>query len=111
MQPSDLKKPPPESLRAAAFARRLGQANLEEATLLARRLEHCRRHRPAGCQPMQFGNRLLRGFPQLSRELYFPPPLARRVEDRPARHCNSKHFLQTKPLDRKSTRLNSSHLG
>src|ERR1017187_584028 len=95
---SNLKEPPPGPLRAAAFACGFGQANLEQRTFLARRLEHRRRHRPAGNQPMQLGNRLLRQFPQLRRELHFPPPLARRVEDRPAQHCEFKHFLQAKRL-------------
>src|ERR1035438_339963 len=47
---------------------------------------------------MQLGNRVLRQFPQLSGELHFPPPLACRVEDRPALHRHAKHFLQAKPL-------------
>ena len=47
---------------------------------------------------MQLANRILRQFPQLSRELHFPPPLARRVEHRPALHRHAKHLLQAKPL-------------
>src|ERR1039458_9204664 len=98
MQPSNLKKPPPGSPQARRTARHLRHADFIERTLLARWLEYRRRHRPAGSQPMQLGNRILRQLAQLRRELHFPPPLARRVEYRPALDRHAEHFLQAKPL-------------